>query len=59
MQQTSLKTLSQNYGKSLYMREQFLNKVENIVAKGKIAHNEQFSHLPQCFHGTNVPWMTL
>ena len=31
------------------MKEQLLNKVENNVAKGEIAHFEQFLLLPQCF----------
>ena len=31
------------------MKEQFLNKIENIVAKGEIAHHEQCLLLPQCF----------
>ena len=31
------------------MNEQVLNKDENIVAKGEIAHHEQFHLLPQCF----------
>ena len=31
------------------MKEQLLNKVENIVAKGKIAYYEQYLLLPQCF----------
>ena len=31
------------------MREQLLNKDENVVAKEEIAHNEHFLLLPQCF----------
>ena len=31
------------------MKEQLLNKVENIAANGGIAHYEQFLLLPQCF----------
>ena len=31
------------------MKEQLLNKVENILTEGEIAHNEQFILLPQCF----------
>ena len=31
------------------MKEQLLNKVESIVAKGEIAHDEQFIHLSGCF----------
>ena len=37
-QQTTLKTLSQNYRRSLQMQEQLLNKVVNVVAKGEISH---------------------
>ena len=28
------------------MKDQLLNKVQNIVAKGEIAYNEQFLNLP-------------
>ena len=31
------------------MKEKILIKVENIVAKGEIAHYELFPHLSQCF----------
>ena len=34
---------------TLYMKKYLLNKVENIVAKGEIAHNRQFFLLPQYF----------
>ena len=37
-QQTTLKTLSKKYRRSLKMQEQLLNKVVNIVAKGEISH---------------------
>ena len=37
-----MKPLSQNYGKSLNIKEQLLNKVENFVTKVEISHNEQF-----------------
>ena len=30
------------------MKEQLLNKVKNIMAKGEIAHYEQFLPLPYC-----------
>ena len=31
-----------------------LNKVENIVAKGEIAHHEQFQLWPQCFQKSST-----
>ena len=31
------------------MKEHLLNKVENMKAKGEIAHDEQFPFLSQCF----------
>ena len=31
------------------MKEQLLNKLENIVAKGNIVHYEQFLNMSQCF----------
>ena len=34
----------------LILRHQQQAAFENIVGKGKIAHNEQFLHFPQCFH---------
>ena len=49
LQQITLKTVQQNYVRSLKMTVKILNGVENIVANGEIAHHEQFLHLPQCF----------
>ena len=31
------------------MQALLVNRVENIVTKGEIAHHEQFLLLPQCF----------
>ena len=31
------------------MKVKLLNKIEHSVAKGEIAHDEQFLHLPHCF----------
>ena len=39
----------ENYEQFLYMNRKGLKRVENIVAKGKIANHEQFLPLPQCF----------
>ena len=36
------------------MKEQLLNKVENIVAKVEIAHHEQFLLLSQCFQNMSA-----
>ena len=36
------------------MKEQLLNKVENILAKGKIAHHEKFLLLTQCFQKSSA-----
>ena len=36
------------------MKEQSLNKIENIVAKEEIAQNEQFLRLPQCFQKSSA-----
>ena len=49
MKQTTSKTSGKKYGICLYMKAKSLNRVENIVAKGKISHYEQFLLLPQCF----------
>ena len=31
-----------------------INKIENIVAKGEIAHHEQFHLWPQCFQNSSA-----
>ena len=36
------------------MAVQSLEKVENIVTKGEIAHHEQFLLLPQCFQKSSA-----
>ena len=36
------------------MRVYSLNRVEHIVAKGEIAHHEQFLLLPQCFQKSSA-----
>ena len=36
------------------MKEQLLNKVENIVTYGEIAHHEQFLLLQQCFQNSSI-----
>ena len=33
---------------------QLTARVENIVGKGEIAHNEQFLLFPQCFHNQSA-----
>ena len=43
----ALKTSWQKYSKSTQMKIKWLNRVENIMAKGEIAHYEQFLLLPQ------------
>ena len=45
----TLKTSWQIYGKSLKMKVQLLNRVENMVTKGEIACFEQFFLLSPCF----------
>ena len=35
--------------KTLFIKDLLLNKVENIVAKGEIAHYKQYPLLPQSF----------
>ena len=32
----------------------YMYRVENLVAKGEIAHYEQFHHLPQCLQELSV-----
>ena len=55
MQQTTLKTARQKYGKSLEtMIIVSVNRVENIVANGEIAHYEQFLNLSHCFQKTSA-----
>ena len=49
MQQTTLETSRQNSKQSIYMKVELLNQVENFVAKGEIAHCEQFLLWLQCF----------
>ena len=46
-QQTTLKTLSKKYRRSLQMQEQLLNKVVNIVVKGEMFHYVLKSRLLQ------------
>ena len=46
LQQTTLKTISKEYGNSILMKGQLLNQVEN-VAKGEIAHYDQCLLLSQ------------
>ena len=43
------KHLGKNVKKSQLMGVDLLNRVENIVAKGEIAHNEQSHILSHCF----------
>ena len=40
--------------KYLYTRVYLLKKVENFVAKGEIAHFEQFLQLSQCFQNSSA-----
>ena len=40
----------------LNMKVLSLNKVENSVAKGKIAHHEQFVLLPHCFQKSSAAY---
>ena len=47
LQQTTLKTYLQKPEKQPKKISQLLNKVENIVAKGEIAHQQQFHLWPQ------------
>ena len=55
LQQMTLKTISQISMKTcLRMKEQLLNKVENIVTKGDIAHFEQFLLLSQYFQKSSA-----
>ena len=42
LQQTTLKSTRQQYRKFLLMQEELLHRVENIMAKGEIAKDEQF-----------------
>ena len=49
LQQTTLETFCQKFGKPLGTKVSPLKRVENIVVKGVIAHNEQILILPQCF----------
>ena len=50
LQQMTLIISWQKHRKCLQMKLYLLNKVENLVAKEEITHNEQFLRLPQWFH---------
>ena len=60
LQQTTLKTNKQKYGKSLKVKEYLLNQIESIVAKGESAHMERllnkFIYFPhaQTFSGASA-----
>ena len=49
LQQTNLNIFCQNIENLYYWRDNLWLKVENIVAKGEMAHFEQFLHLSLCF----------
>ena len=44
----TLKSSTLRYGKSLEMKDNLLNKVEKIMAKGEIARFKQLLLLSQC-----------
>ena len=50
----TLKASHRQYGKSPYMKVELLKRVENIVAKGEIAHHQQFPILPDFFQKSSL-----
>ena len=54
----TLNTSHQKHEKYLFMKFYLPTKVENIVAKGEIAHFEQFLLLSQCFQESSAAHTT-
>ena len=49
-----LQSARKKYGKLLQTKVQLLNRVENIVEEGEIAHYEPFLLFPQCFQKSSA-----